>query len=853
MSPLEKVLSRLKCTRKSGSGWVALCPAHNDHNPSLSINETDEGHVLLHCFTGCSIESITNAIDLKPSELFARKNERTMNKEPNFGFENTKKTKGFDTPEKALQVHERTLGQHSAKWDYHNIDGMIVGWAVRWETKPTKTFRPVSLIDGRWRPIGMPAFRPLYHLPELAGAELVIVTEGEKAADAAGSLGFVATTSFGGSGAPHHTSWQPLAGKKVVILPDNDEPGEEYAEAVLNILQGLTTRPQIQVVRLPDLPEKGDIVNWIENHGDAVEPEALRANLLKLIEEKPIWKPTQADPKPDLSFRPFPLDILPEPIRSFVRDGAKSLMCDPTYILLPLLTMLGACIGNTRRLKVRSEWFVPPILWTMIVGQSGTSKSPAFRLGIRSLEHEEDLAFQIYSQKLEEYQTDSQVYERSISDWKKSKSTDDLPSKPKKPTLGRYSVIDVTFESLAAKLAENPRGLLLHRDELSGLFGSFDRYAGKGKITADASNFLTTFNAGPVMVDRKTNDLCLRIPRAALSITGGIQPELLKKVLDSEHKNSGMAARFLFTYPDKIMREWHEDEFSEKHKQRMENIVRKLCRKKGANENDLDLEPINLGFTPSARERWIRYYNLHNLEHQEKESDDLSSAWSKLEEYPLRVSLIIHCVRIANDDLSVNPMQVDEHSLEVGIRFIEWCKHETERIYAMLDGVSVGVDKNEQKLLAHIRKHGGKLSPREVRLGCRWLRESSETAKNALDQLVQKGLGTWEIKGERRTFILNPDPPENPIDPDPEPPCEIPRDSNNRDSEPKPPPTPKSVDVDTVDTVDGVDTLASESVDVDSVDAVDGVTTNNEPVLNNDNNNLWETEPLFPEIPRLPD
>ena len=56
MSPIDLVIDLLDGVRKSGSGWSARCPAHEDHSPSLSISEGDDGRVLLHCFTGCTTE-----------------------------------------------------------------------------------------------------------------------------------------------------------------------------------------------------------------------------------------------------------------------------------------------------------------------------------------------------------------------------------------------------------------------------------------------------------------------------------------------------------------------------------------------------------------------------------------------------------------------------------------------------------------------------------------------------------------------------------------------------------------------------------------------------------------------------
>jgi hypothetical protein len=66
---LDRILARLKGVRRSPQGWMAQCPAHGDRNPSLSIRE-DEGKILLHCFAGCTVETICGAVGIRVSDLF---------------------------------------------------------------------------------------------------------------------------------------------------------------------------------------------------------------------------------------------------------------------------------------------------------------------------------------------------------------------------------------------------------------------------------------------------------------------------------------------------------------------------------------------------------------------------------------------------------------------------------------------------------------------------------------------------------------------------------------------------------------------------------------------------------------
>ena len=70
MTPAERVLDRLQGVRRNGSGSTALCPAHPDHDPSLSVSEGDGGKVLIYCHVGCTVEAIVEAVGLELKDLF---------------------------------------------------------------------------------------------------------------------------------------------------------------------------------------------------------------------------------------------------------------------------------------------------------------------------------------------------------------------------------------------------------------------------------------------------------------------------------------------------------------------------------------------------------------------------------------------------------------------------------------------------------------------------------------------------------------------------------------------------------------------------------------------------------------
>jgi hypothetical protein len=238
----------------------------------------------------------------------------------------------------------------------------------------------------------------------------------------------------------------------------------------------------------------------------------------------------------------FPVEALPEPARGYVDAASRAIGCDASYVALPLLAALAAAIGNSRTIRLKRGWSEPAVLWTVIVGESGTLKSPAQDAPLKPIRKRQDEAMRKHLLALEDYKQAKAVFEMRMTQWKRAKAGDSPPEAPVPPVCERFWVSDTTVEALAARLAFAPRGLLLSRDELAGWIQGFGQY--KGGKGADSAHFLTMHGARNLLVDRKTGDMTtIYVPRAALCITGGIQPGILRLALAQEHFQSGLLER----------------------------------------------------------------------------------------------------------------------------------------------------------------------------------------------------------------------------------------------------------------------------------------------------------------------
>lgn len=250
----DQVAANLEGSRRTSSGWKACCPAHEDHNASLSIRDGHSGGLLLKCFAGCSYESIVGALQTRGLPI------RSSTAYSNKVFSNRR--------------------QPEAVYKYVDERGALLFEKHRYPGKQFKIRRPNEWGIGNAR-------RVLYRLPEILRAvqsgQTVCVVEGEKDADNCALAGIVATTNFDGAAGKWLAEYsEALKGAHVVVLPDNDEPGLTHARTVCDSLLG--SAHTVKLVELPNLPPKGDISDWLAAGGSA-------ERLLQIVSQASLYQP----------------------------------------------------------------------------------------------------------------------------------------------------------------------------------------------------------------------------------------------------------------------------------------------------------------------------------------------------------------------------------------------------------------------------------------------------------------------------------------------------------------------------------------------------------------------------------
>jgi hypothetical protein len=442
---------------------------------------------------------------------------------------------------------------------------------------------------------------------------------------------------------------------------------------------------------------------------------------------------------PTRPWRPFPIEALPRVAQALVIEGSAAIGVDPAFFAVPLLAILAGAVGNARRLRITKTWLEPSVIWSALVADSGDGKSPVLRTILAPIEAYQSDRFREHKERLVTFDADMLLHIKRLDEWKRDKRGTRPPIAPQAPTAERLLVGDVTIEKLLALLSENPRGLLLVLDELAGWWGGHDRYRNKGGV--DVPAWLSLYDAGSATVDRQKGGT-IHVQRGAVSVTGGIQPAVLARVLTAAHREAGLAARFLFVKPPTSPQLFSEAEIGEKTLGDYSDVLTRLRELPVDVDHDGGLRPIVLDLTPPAKAAWKEFHNPWAVT-QHGSSGDIKAAMAKLKGIAARLALIHHVFTYASAGLD-DRVPVGVESIQAGTDLAGWFLNETERVYTLL---SESPEERELRRLSEkIEKHGGVISARELARSNNRRYRTVEDALVDMRRLADAGLGNLSIE-----------------------------------------------------------------------------------------------------------
>ena len=244
---IVQVIQEYVPLKRAGRTYKGLCPFHNDTKQSLQVNQPKQIFKCFACDAG--------------GDLFDWFKLLGLDYRQELGIQ--------DQPKQSKS--ERPI--HTATWTYHTIDGQPWCEVHRYDyPSGGKEVKPWA--NGAYKiPVGA---RPLYNLPVITQSDDILVVEGEKAAEAAKLINPATTTWIGGASSMAKTDWTPLAGKRVTLWPDNDDPGRKAMKQIAGILTELKCHVS-QIVWPEGTPPKYDAADhpytaeWLEQHAQPID------------------------------------------------------------------------------------------------------------------------------------------------------------------------------------------------------------------------------------------------------------------------------------------------------------------------------------------------------------------------------------------------------------------------------------------------------------------------------------------------------------------------------------------------------------------------------------------------------
>lgn len=516
----------------------------------------------------------------------------------------------------------------------------------------------------------------------------------------------------------------------LVICADDDyategNPGLTKATEAARAVDGLLAVPCFPDTRKQQDTDFNDLARLvgteaISNCIDmAGNPESAAVCSIESIEEADHWP--EPIPLPDglPPVKPLHPEMIPLPLRGWLMDIADRMQIPPDFSAAAAVVALGSIIGRGCGIhpKRHDDWLVVPNLWGAVVGRPSLMKTPAVSEAHRHLVRLESEAREVYLNATQEFEIDREIQKVTRSaindDIKKavksgrSEKIDEAREKLLALTLDepkrqRFQTQDGTVEKIGELLNENPRGLLVNRDELIGWFRSLDRDGREG----DRAFYLEAWNGNRGFTYDRIGRGTMDIAALCISIFGAITPGPLSSYVYQANRggngDDGLLQRFqVFVWPD-APAEWKNvDRFPDTvEKNRAWEIFKALSGDiPGAVIEEGTAIPA-LRFSPGGQEVFDTW--RHDLEMRLRSDHGLTPALeshlTKYRKLMPSLALIFHLVDVADGN---EPEPVSE---QAALMAMAWCDYLESHAYRLYGGMTVPGMEAAREIIKHFRR-----------------------------------------------------------------------------------------------------------------------------------------------------
>lgn len=462
-----------------------------------------------------------------------------------------------------LQSGYQPTGLHQ----YCDADGEPVFWRIRCKHPlGEKWMRPMQFTGTDYvlgEPLAPAAGKWLYRLPEITSSTgTVYVVEGEACADALFRAGKIATTS-GGADSANAADWTPLRGRHVIVWPDNDGAGRKYGDAVTAKLRGLGCTVESVDVAALHLPDKGDCVDWLQEHaadelGALPRCDTCDSATLAGTESQNRGNRSAPEPlrRPTPPAEPYPLAELGAVLQP-AAEAIKRVIQAPDAIIGGSL-LAAASLAAQAQADVHIDGRTIPLsLWLLSVAESGERKSAVDAEAMR--------AARVYEAELGKgYEAALEIHAAELAQWEAQRDAAKAEAKktkgvgladalrklgppPPAPLLPRVTAADFTAEGLFKLLSASRPTVGAFTDEAALVFGGHGMT--KETVMRTAGTLCKLWDNGTL--DRvRSGDGAQKLHGRRFALHLLAQPVIAERALsDDVLAGQGFLARCLLAWP----------------------------------------------------------------------------------------------------------------------------------------------------------------------------------------------------------------------------------------------------------------------------------------------------------------
>lgn len=366
----------------------------------------------------------------------------------------------------------------------------------------------------------------------------------------------------------------------------------------------------------------------------------------------------------------FPKNIYPTSIQGFINSAVQYKSHPYSFMSSSVFMAFSSAIGNTVQLEFKHNFYGIASFYMVLVGPSGSAKSPTMNTCFHAFEKYSAKQFADYEKKQEEYK-----------EYLLASKKDGKTSVLKKPRQSTRIIKDYTHEKLMSLLKDNPEGATVLMDELKPFFDNMDRYNQGNNQQA----YNTLWNRQAWDMNRATSD-SYYIPPTTLNIFGGTQVDLLKHMFSKDKGESGLSARFLFELEltpsvPKMTEQDIDIELLTYYEDKIEEL---LSRKVKVDEYNNPL-PRTIKMSDSAKQLYLdwRNGNTYINEREMHMGEPIIAALNKMDMYVLRTALVLHEIAVVCEE-EANTDVVSFKRIQDAITLMGYYKMRAETVYAIV-------------------------------------------------------------------------------------------------------------------------------------------------------------------------